>query len=142
MFSFRLAANFLALPKSPPTMTAPQETFTVGIAGLTGKFARLVASFLLQRPNVTLRGYVRDPTKLPSSLSANERIHIAQGGAYDVSAARTFAQGCDVVICCYLGDDRLMTEGQKVLVDECEAEGVPRYIASDYSLDFTKLEKG
>ncbi|KAJ9640976.1 hypothetical protein H2199_005644 [Coniosporium tulheliwenetii] len=123
-------------------MTAPKGTFTVGIAGLTGKFSGLVASFLLQRPNVTLRGYVRDTSKLPSSLSPNARIHITQGSASDVSAARTFARGCDIVICGYLGDNRLMREGQKVLIDACEAEGVPRYIASDYSLDFTKLEKG
>jgi hypothetical protein len=35
-----------------------------------------------------------------------------------------------------------MTEGQKLLVDACELENVPRYIASDYCLDFTKLEYG
>lgn len=131
------------LPQARPlTMAASKDTFTVGIAGLTGKFSGLVASFLLQRPNVILRGYVRDPTKLSLSLSSDARVHITQGEAYDVSAARAFAQGCDVVVCGYLGDDRLMTEGQKVLIDACEAKGVPRYIASDYSLDFTKLKKG
>lgn len=35
-----------------------------------------------------------------------------------------------------------MTESQKVLIDACEAEGVPRYIAGNYCLDYTKLEKG
>lgn len=47
-----------------------------------------------------------------------------------------------MIICCYLGDDNLMENGQKSLVDACEVEGVSRYISSDYSLDFTKLELG
>lgn len=51
-------------------------------------------------------------------------------------------KSCDVVICAYLGDDTLMVEGQKKLIDSCEASGVPRYIASDWSLDYTKLQLG
>ena len=35
-----------------------------------------------------------------------------------------------------------MTEGQKLLIDACEAEEVGRYIASDYCLDYTRLEYG
>lgn len=35
-----------------------------------------------------------------------------------------------------------MIDGQKSLIDACETEEVPRYIASDYTLDFTKLELG
>lgn len=35
-----------------------------------------------------------------------------------------------------------MNDGQKHLIDACEAQGVRRYLASDYSLDFTKLEYG
>lgn len=35
-----------------------------------------------------------------------------------------------------------MINGQKLLVDACELENVSRYIASDYCLDFTKLDFG
>jgi hypothetical protein len=35
-----------------------------------------------------------------------------------------------------------MIDGQKTLIDACIAEAVPRYIASDWSLDFSKLELG
>ena len=35
-----------------------------------------------------------------------------------------------------------MVEGQKTLIDACIAENVPRYIASDYSLDFRGLKFG
>ncbi|KAJ0335903.1 hypothetical protein COL922a_008631 [Colletotrichum nupharicola] len=97
-------------------------TFTVALAGITGKFGRLLASKLIQNPNVTLRGYCRE--------------------AYDEEKIRNFVEGSDVVICAYLGDDKLMVEGQKILIDACESEGVPRYIASDWALDYTKLELG
>ena len=33
-----------------------------------------------------------------------------------------------------------MTEGQKALIDACVQESVPRYVASDYSFDYRKLE--
>ncbi|PCD38704.1 hypothetical protein AU210_007169 [Fusarium oxysporum f. sp. radicis-cucumerinum] len=117
-------------------------TFTVGIAGITGKLARNVAANLLKRPDVSIRGFCRDPTKLPSSILSSPRVHITKGEFTDIAALKSFAKTSDVVICCYLGDNTLMTEGQKLLIDACEAEGVRRYLPSDYSLDFTKLEYG
>ncbi|KAF2174416.1 NAD(P)-binding protein [Zopfia rhizophila CBS 207.26] len=113
-------------------MTAQPQALTIGIAGLTGKFARLVASSLLQRSNVILRGYVRNPTKLHSSLVEHSRVQVVQGEAYDLSAARSFAKGCDVIICAYLGDNKFMTEGQKVLIDACAAEGDPMIEVKEY----------
>lgn len=115
---------------------------TVGIAGITGKFARCVVGHLLKHPNVTIKGYCRDTTKLPAALLASPRIRITQGQSDDKKALQTFTKGNDVVVCCYLGDHDLMINGQKSLIDACESEGVSRYVASDYSLDFTKLELG
>jgi hypothetical protein len=116
--------------------------FTVGIAGITGKFARSVAHHLLKRTDVSLRGFCRDPSKLPNFLSPSTRIHITKGEFSDNAALRSFVKGSDVVICCYLGNNHLMTEGRKLLVDAYKEEKVDRYIASDYSLDYTKLEYG
>ncbi|KAI8965324.1 nmrA-like family protein [Daldinia sp. FL1419] len=113
---------------------------TVGIAGITGKFARELASILLKYPNVTIKGYCRNPSKVPQSLSS--KVSLVKGDAFDTTAIRSFAAGCDVVVCCYLGDPKLMVDGQKALIDACAAEGVPRYVASDWSLDYTKLELG
>ncbi|KAE8141843.1 nmrA-like family protein [Aspergillus pseudotamarii] len=115
---------------------------TVGVAGITGKFARLVVKSLLASPEATIRGFCRNPAKLPEVVRSSARVTIQQGDSYDLDALRSFAHGCDVVICCYLGDNHFMVEGQRLLVDACEHENVPRYIASDYCLDFTKLEFG
>lgn len=115
---------------------------TVGIAGITGKFGRLVAKHLLNNPEVTLRGLCRDPSKVISSIVSNHGVQLFQGDAYDHDKIREFVRGSDVVICSYLGDDKLMIDGQKALIDACETEGVPRYVASDWALDYTKLEFG
>ncbi|KAE8370869.1 NAD(P)-binding protein [Aspergillus caelatus] len=117
--------------------------FTVGVAGITGKFARLVVKDLLQNhPEVRIRGFCRNVSKLPGHLRESNRITTIQGDSMNLADARAFVRGCQVVICCYLGDNQFMTDGQKVLVDACEEEGVTRYLASDYCLDFTKLELG
>ncbi|KAF1998823.1 nmrA-like family protein [Amniculicola lignicola CBS 123094] len=115
---------------------------TVGIAGITGKFARRVVHHLLQKPDVNIRGYARDPSKLSAALRNSSRIQVTPGEADDAPALRSFVQGSDVVLCAYLGNDKLMIDGQKALIDACETENVPRYIASDYSLDYRKLELG
>ncbi|KAI0415242.1 nmrA-like family protein [Xylaria grammica] len=124
-----------------PEASAQMATL-VGIAGITGKFASFILGNLLAQPNVDVRGYCRNSSKLREDLRSSSRVSIVEGDASDMDALRRFAKGCDVVICCYLGDDTLMKDGQKLLVDACEIENVPRYIASDYCLDFTKLEYG
>jgi hypothetical protein len=105
---------------------------TIGIAGITGKFGLTLTSHLLKHPSISLRGLCRNPSKFPPHLLSSPRIVLQKGDANDLSSARTFAKGCDVV----------MDAGQRLLIDACEAEHVPRYIASDYTLDYTKLEYG
>ncbi|CAI0652167.1 unnamed protein product [Colletotrichum noveboracense] len=116
--------------------------FTVGIAGITGKFGRLVAQHLLKTPNIELRGFCRTPSNVPRTISESPNVKIYQGGAFDTKEAMSFASGCDVLVCAYLGDEKLMVDGQKLLIDACEANNVPRYIASDYSIDFTNIRLG
>lgn len=117
-------------------------TITVGIAGITGKFGGLLATHLAKNANVELRGLCRTPSKLPDSLRASTRVKIFEGGAFDEHAISPFAKGCDVLVCAYLGNNQLMVDGQKLLIDACEKENVPRYIASDWSVDYTKVSLG
>jgi hypothetical protein len=119
------------------------SSLTVGIAGITGKFAQLLASCLIEKSlGVKIKGFARNPSKLDASISSSPEVEIFQGDAFDTEKIRPFVHGCDIVVCCYLGDDNLMTEGQKILIDLAEEENVPRYVASDWSLDWTKLERG
>lgn len=117
-------------------------TLTVGLAGITGKFGRLLASSLLKHPGISLRGLARSPERLPASLSESPRVMLFKGEAFDDAAIKPFVTGCDVVVCAYLGNDDVMIDGQKKLIDACEDAGVPRYVASDWALDYTKLKLG
>ncbi|VBB79536.1 Putative protein of unknown function [Podospora comata] len=115
---------------------------TVGIAGITGRLARLITHHLLAlSPTLTIKGYCRDLSKA-TSYPTLKNITITQGDPYDPTALRHFVSGCDVVICGFFGDPRLMTEGQKLLIEACEAEGVKRYVAGDWTLNYDKLEYG
>ncbi|KAH8817757.1 nmrA-like family protein [Flagelloscypha sp. PMI_526] len=112
----------------------------IGIAGITGKIARLIAQSLLAYPEVKIRGFCRDPTKYDTT---DDRINLIKGEASDASSIQTFVNGCDAVICCYSGlDNALMVDGQKLLIDACDKAGVDRYIASDWTINYTKLELG
>ena len=115
---------------------------TVFIAGLTGKFARSLAGHLLAKPNVRIHGTARSPSKLPKELSSNPRVTVFQADADNEANIREALRGSSVSICCYLGDSKLMYEGQKKLIDASIAEGVPRYVAGDWSLDFRNLKYG
>ncbi|CAG7933954.1 unnamed protein product [Penicillium olsonii] len=117
-------------------------TFTVGIAGITGKFAKRLVSHLLKRQDIAIRGYCRDPSKVPEEISSSSQVTLIKGDAFDNDSIRRFASSCDVIVCCYLGDDKLMVDGQKALIDACDECDVPRYIASDWALDYTKLKLG
>ncbi|KAM6529737.1 hypothetical protein FALCPG4_007865 [Fusarium falciforme] len=118
-------------------------TILVGVAGITGQFGQLLTSKLLDtNQQVSVRGFCRNKAKLAQNLYSSSQVEIVEGGAYDRDQVANFVRGCDIVVCCYLGDDDLMIEGQKVLIDACEDEKVPRYMASDWCLDYTKLEFG
>lgn len=116
---------------------------TVGIAGFTGRVAGLLTSSLLEQdPNVQIKGLARTPENVPQSISSKSNVQVVQGGAFDTDKIRSFIRGCDVVVCCYSHDDHIMVDGQKLLIDLAEEEGIPRYVASDWCLDYTKLEMG
>ena len=115
---------------------------TIAIAGLTGTLGRLIAKHLLKHSNIRINGLCRDPSKLPVHIRTDTRVTLFQADATNVEAIRKALQDAHVAICCYLGDNNLMVDGQKTLIDACIAEGVTRYIASDWSMDFRKLALG
>lgn len=122
-------------------MSAPT---TIAIAGITSKLALKTATHLLKQPHITIHGLARTPSKLPADITDHPRVKLFTVGASeaDVPAIQSALKGTSTVICFYLGDNSLMVEGQKRLIDASIAEGVSRYFASDYSLDYRQLEFG
>ncbi|PIG88702.1 hypothetical protein AARAC_000586 [Aspergillus arachidicola] len=115
---------------------------TVAIAGITRKFSQCIIRAIQESPDVLIRGYCRSPHKLPRAILDSDQIEIIGGSFDDRAHIRRFVRGSDVVICCYFGQPEVMTEGQKYLIDACEEENVPRYIPSDFAVDYTKIPHG
>jgi hypothetical protein len=126
----------------PFIVMAERKVTSVGIAGPTGRFGGLVLETLLQNPDTKVRGLCRNASKLDSKHTQSPQLKIIEGDVLDQSILVKFVNGLDVVICAYLGDNDFMVNGQKALIDACEQAKVPRYIASDYTFDYTKLELG
>jgi len=121
---------------------AEREVTNVGIAGATGRFGSLVLASLLENPDIKIRGLCRNASKLDNQHTQSSQLQVIEGDVLDPSILAKFVNNLDVVICAYLGDNDFMVNGQKALIDACEQARVPRYIASDYTFDYTKLELG
>ncbi|TGO40521.1 hypothetical protein BHYA_0036g00540 [Botrytis hyacinthi] len=97
------------------------EAKTIGIAGVSGKFAQCIIKSLLLNPSVHIKGYCRNASKLPTILTTHPRIRIVTGSYDDVTSIQNFVSGTSVVICCYFASTEVMTNGQKYLINACEA---------------------
>ena len=115
---------------------------TIAIAGISSRLALLIAEELMKQSDVKLRGSCRNLATLPPWIRESDRVTLVQTGPYDTDNLRSLIKGSDVVICCYLADNEIMFQGQKLLVDLCDEERIPRYIASDYTMDYTKIGYG
>ncbi|KAI9724589.1 MAG: hypothetical protein M1828_003612 [Chrysothrix sp. TS-e1954] len=121
-------------------MTAP---FKIAIAGGTGKLSQLIMTSLLRNnPSTTIHAIARTPNKMPEPFRSNPSVKLFTANADDQPAIQSAIRGTNIVICTYLGGPDLMLNGQKTLIDACVAEGVPRYMGSDWSFDFRGLKPG
>ena len=124
-------------------MSSNPTTHTIAIAGFTGRMAHIITdSLLANHPEVTIHGVSRNPDKVDTALRSKANINLFQATSNDTEALRRGLEGADTCICCYLGDNTLMTDGQKTLIDACVAAGVERYVASDWFIDYRNLQLG
>ena len=120
-------------------MSEGQKT-TVAIAGFTGRLARLITDALLRNhPDAVIHGICRSPQKVDAKLKSDPSVKVFQASSDDSEAIKHGVEGAGVCICCYLGDNNLMVDGQKVLIDARIASNVPRNIASDWCIDYRGL---
>ena len=116
---------------------------TITITGISGHMGRLVATHILKRSlTATINGTCRTPSKLPKDLLSHSRVKIFQTDLTKDQEIRDAVRGSNIAIFAALGDFNFMAHTQKRIIDACIVEGVPRYMAGDWSLDFRKLEYG
>jgi nucleoside-diphosphate-sugar epimerase len=115
---------------------------TIVVAGATGNLGGRIVRALLER-GATVRALVRHTT-------ARDKIERLQGlgaavatvdlsGGSDVSPA---CAGASCVVSALQGLRDVIVEAQTVLLDAATNAGVPRFVPSDYSIDFTKIPRG
>ncbi|HQW02992.1 MAG TPA: NmrA family NAD(P)-binding protein [Saprospiraceae bacterium] len=112
------------------------------VAGATGNLGERITKALLEQ-GAEVRAIVRSGTGL------QKKSHLEQLGArvteVNMSSVEEVAVACvgaTCVVSALAGLREVIIDTQKVLLDAAVKAGVPRFIPSDYSLDFTKFPDG
>jgi nucleoside-diphosphate-sugar epimerase len=112
------------------------------LAGATGNLGRRIARAILER-GANVRAVVRhnsDPDKIEELRKRGAAI--AEVDFNSVSEVTGACMGGSCVISALCGLRDVIVETQTLLLDAAVKAGVPRFIPSDYSIDFTKLPPG
>lgn len=124
------------------TDTSFQSRHTIVLAGAGGDLGQRIAKALVAA-GADVRALVRP------GLSTSKRSAMASVGASPVEAAyddtASLRQACDGAACVVSalnGLGPVIIDAQSRLLDAAVAAGVPRFIPSDYSLDFTRTRPG
>ncbi|KAG8665123.1 hypothetical protein FPOAC2_14376 [Fusarium poae] len=114
----------------------------VTIFGANGNLSVRITRLLLQKPNVSVRGYARNISKIPEDIRNHQQYKAIQGEVTDKEKIRGAVHDADVVLCQYQGFDDVVLDGQKLLIDICEEEKVGRYFSSAFVGDIRGMKVG
>ncbi len=120
---------------------------TVLVVGSTGMLGFKIVAALLDKGTVEVKAMVR--ASKDSNEANRQKIDEmkALGAAIvegDLMQPETLLQVCvgvDVVVSA-VGNNEVTVPGQKNLIDAAKQQGVKRFIPSDYSVDYRKLDYG
>lgn len=126
---------------SPFRLSSMTKPF-VAVAGATGQLGRQISTNLRAR-NVSVRALVR-PGTAPSRTEnlRNAGVIVAETDLSDTPSLAKELQGASCVVCALNGLADTVLGTQKSLFDAAIAAEVPRFIPSDFALDFTKTAPG
>src|SRR5689334_2075959 len=115
---------------------------TIVVAGATGNLGGRIVRALVER-RACVKALVRQGTT-PDRLGRLQQLGVTIA-AVDWSHASQLipvCSGASCVVSALQGLKDVIVETQTVLLDAAIKAGVPRFIPSDYSIDFTKLPLG
>lgn len=115
---------------------------TILLAGATGDLGGRIARALAER-GATVRALVRPGTP-PDKLAELRGLgaEIVEADYDDAAALRRAGEGAGCVVSALSGLEDVVVEAQTQLLEAAIAAGVPRFIPSDFAIDFTKLPPG
>ncbi len=112
------------------------------MAGATGNLGGRIANALLER-GATVRALVRRGSA-PEKIQRLQKLGVAIASVdlSNVSEVTPACSGASCIVSALQGLSDVIVEAQSVLLDAAIKAGVPRFIPSDYSIDFTKFPPG
>ncbi len=112
------------------------------VAGATGNLGLRIVKALLNK-DAEIRVVVRSNSNIEKIKELeNLGVKIYKVSSWNLEELKTSCVGVSCVVSALAGLREVVIDAQKVLLDAAIATGVPRFIPSDYSLDFTKFSYG
>ena len=112
------------------------------LAGATGDLGHRIGLALLDR-GAAVRALVRPGTNKPTLSELRARgATIVEVDFQDEAALRLACAGAACVVSALSGLREVIVDAQTRLLNAAVAAGVPRFIPSDFSIDYTKLPVG
>jgi uncharacterized protein YbjT (DUF2867 family) len=129
------------LPASHPAAAADKSRIV--LAGATGQLGLLIAHFLRQR-GATVRALVRPGAVAGAEVTSLrlQGVEVVAADYADVAALTEACTGAACVVSALSGLREVIVDAQTQLLEAAVAAGVPRFIPSDFSADFTRLPEG
>lgn len=120
---------------------------TVLVVGSTGMLGTKIVSALLDKGATNVMAMVRpDSDSDPKNREKNDAMRakgvtLVEGDLMKPETLLPVCQGVDVVVSA-VGNNEVTVPGQKNLIDAAKQQNVKRFIPSDYSVDYRKLDYG
>ncbi|SOD96772.1 NmrA family NAD(P)-binding protein [Spirosoma fluviale] len=115
---------------------------SIAVAGATGDMGERIVKALLNR-GANVRALVRASSNSAKITELEKMgVQVVKLNAWTVNELTEACRGVSCVVSALSGLRETVIDAQKALLDAAVAAGVPRFIPSDYSIDFTKLPAG
>jgi len=120
---------------------------TVLVVGSTGMLGSKIVTALLDKGTINVRAMVHSKIDIDDEHRQKidemkaKGVTIAEGNLLQPETLQHLCEGIDVVVSA-VGNDESTVVGQKNLIDAAKQQGVKRFIPSDYSVDYRKLDYG
>ena len=129
-------------PQAAALGRLPAEPTTIVLAGATGDLGLRIAQALLRR-GARVRALVRPGNAGPAVAALRAQgATVIEVDINNVTELTNACAGAACVVSALSGLREVIVDAQTHLVKAAVAAGVPRFIPSDYSIDFTKLPAG
>jgi nucleoside-diphosphate-sugar epimerase len=129
---------------------------TVLIAGITGILGSKIASTILDKGVMNVKGLIRsnnisDKKQQQLDDLKAKKVVFVEGDLFDQQSLTEACREVEIIICAFPGSsshqtnlyrEDIVLSGQLNLLEAAMSNGVKRFVPSDYSVDYFKLDLG